>query len=182
MSLPHIILALLEQQEQTGYDLKTSCFDRSIAPLWTADQAHIYRTLDRLIEQNCIDCTIEIQHNRPNRKIYKITPAGQAELHNWLKQPQSLPIVREPFLMQLFLGAQLANETLLELLNHQKSAHVDRLADCQAAAAALNSVSSREQVLQQLVLNLLQKREQLYLDWLEEAIATVNSLELTQTP
>ncbi|NJL22163.1 MAG: PadR family transcriptional regulator, partial [Leptolyngbyaceae cyanobacterium SM1_3_5] len=44
MSLPHIILALLEQQEQTGYDLKTSCFDGSIAQLWTADQAHIYRT------------------------------------------------------------------------------------------------------------------------------------------
>ncbi|NJL23328.1 MAG: PadR family transcriptional regulator, partial [Leptolyngbyaceae cyanobacterium SM1_3_5] len=133
-------------------------------------------------EQNCIDCTIEIQHNRPNRKIYKITPAGQAELRQWLQQPQALPIVREPFLMQLFLGAQLSNQTLLELLNHQKSARVDRLANCQAAAIALNPISPREQVLQQLVLNLMQKREQVYLDWLEEAIATVHSPELTQTP
>jgi len=39
MSLAHVILGLLQQQERTGYDLKTECFDDCISHLWPADQA-----------------------------------------------------------------------------------------------------------------------------------------------
>jgi len=51
MSLAYAILNTLQQKEMTGYDLKTSCFDQCIAHLWPADQAQIYRTLDKLVEQ-----------------------------------------------------------------------------------------------------------------------------------
>jgi DNA-binding PadR family transcriptional regulator len=73
MSLAHVILGLLQQQERTGYDLKTECFDDCISHLWPADQAQIYRTLDKLESQGWITCTVEIQHDRPNRKVYRIT-------------------------------------------------------------------------------------------------------------
>ncbi|MBV8884697.1 MAG: PadR family transcriptional regulator, partial [Chroococcidiopsidaceae cyanobacterium CP_BM_RX_35] len=83
MSLAHVILGLLQQQERTGYDLKTTCFDDCIAHLWQADQAQIYRTLDKLEEQGQISCTVKIQHDRPNRKIYSVTEAGKTELVRW---------------------------------------------------------------------------------------------------
>ena len=67
MSLAHAILSLLQQEEMTGYDLKTTCFDQCIAHLWPADQAQIYRTLDKLVEQGRITCTVEIQLAGPNR-------------------------------------------------------------------------------------------------------------------
>ncbi|HEY9876051.1 MAG TPA: PadR family transcriptional regulator, partial [Candidatus Obscuribacterales bacterium] len=79
MSLAHAILGLLQQEEMTGYDLKTSCFDGCIAHLWPADQAQIYRTLDKLVEQGWITCTVEIQRDRPNRKVYSVTEAGASE-------------------------------------------------------------------------------------------------------
>src|SRR5579875_1236367 len=44
MSLTHAILGFLNRQPMTGYDLKTQCFDISVAYFWPADQAQIYRT------------------------------------------------------------------------------------------------------------------------------------------
>src|SRR3954454_17398860 len=84
MSLTHAILGILQTQSLTGYDLKTQCFDRSIAHFWPADQAQIYRTLDKMTEQGWIESQIEFQDNRPNRKVYSITESGHAELRQWL--------------------------------------------------------------------------------------------------
>ncbi|MGH2415515.1 MAG: PadR family transcriptional regulator [Microcystaceae cyanobacterium] len=67
MSLAHVILGLLQQQQRTGYALKTECFDQCLAHLWPADQAQIYRTLDKLEAQGWSTCTVQIQHERPRR-------------------------------------------------------------------------------------------------------------------
>lgn len=175
MSLAHVILGLLQQQEQTGYDLKTSCFDACIAHLWQADQAQIYRTLDKLEQQGWITCTIEIQHDRPNRKVYRLTPEGNAELIRWLQTHQPFAILREPLLIQLYFAAQLPNDAITNLLNQELAAHRAKLAVCEAMEipALDDPAASREQVMQRLVLELVTRREQTYLDWLNDAIATI---------
>ena len=172
MSLAHTILGLLQQEEMTGYDLKTSCFDRCIAHLWPADQAQIYRTLDKLVEQGWITCTVVIQPNRPNRKVYSVTDAGNAELSRWLQCPQPLPTVREPLLVQLFFAAQLPTEAIVQLLEQQLVAHRDKLAECQTMElpALGDKSASREQMMQRLVLELVIRREETYMDWLKTAI------------
>ena len=159
MSLAHVILGLLQQREQTGYDLKTECFDQGIAHLWQADQAQIYRTLDKLEAQGWIACTVQIQHDRPNRKVYRITEAGEAELTHWLQTHQPLPILREPLLVQLYFAAQLPDEAI----------DVPALDDLRTAP---------EKRMHQLVLQLVIRREQIYLDWLKNAIETIH----TQAP
>ncbi|HEY9666329.1 MAG TPA: PadR family transcriptional regulator [Coleofasciculaceae cyanobacterium] len=172
MSLAHTILGLLQQEEMTGYDLKTSCFDRCIAHLWPADQAQIYRTLDKLVEQGWITCTVEIQPNRPNRKVYSVTEAGKAELSRWLQCPQPLPTVREPLLVQLFFAAQLPNEAIIQLLEQQLVARREKLAECQTIElpALGDKSASREQMMQRLVLELVIRREETYMDWLKTAM------------
>lgn len=172
MSLAHVILALLQQQERTGYDLKTDCFDQCIAHLWPADQAQIYRTLDKLEVQGWITCTVEIQQDRPNRKVYRVTAAGETELVEWLQTHQSLPISREPFLVQLFFAAQLPNQAIVDLLQQQLVARREKLAECEAIDAFCldDPAASRDQKLHRLVLELVRRREQTYLDWLQDAI------------
>lgn len=176
MSLAHTILGLLQQEEMTGYDLKTSCFDQCIAHLWSADQAQIYRTLDKLVEQGWITCRVEIQHNRPNRKIYSVTEAGKAELIRWLQCHQPLPTVREPLLVQLFFAAQLPNEAIIQLLKQQLAARREKLAECEniELPTLADQAASREQIVQRLVLELVIRREQAYIDWLETAIDVTN--------
>ncbi len=187
MSLAYVILGLLQQQQRTGYDLKTTCFDDCIAHFWQADQAQIYRTLERLEAQGWAVCTVEIQTGRPNRKVYRITPDGQAELAQWLQTPQPSPLLREPLLLQLHFAACLpndsampspSNQAILALLEQEHQIHQARLEACRAAVPAQTSATSRAQRLQQLALDLVQRREQVYLDWLEEAMGEMGDGEL----
>jgi DNA-binding PadR family transcriptional regulator len=177
MSLPYVILGLLRQQERTGYDLKTECFDHCLVHLWPADQAQIYRTLDKLESHGWITCTVEIQRDRPNRKIYQITETGEAELNQWLQTHQPLPIWREPLLVQLYFADRLPNEAIVDLLQQELAARQEKLAQCQTIAVSPlnNLVSSREQKLNQLVLELVTQREQTYLNWLKNAIEMLQS-------
>ncbi|GAB4229765.1 MAG: PadR family transcriptional regulator [Elainellaceae cyanobacterium] len=175
MSLAHVILGLLHQEQMTGYDLKTSCFDQCIAHLWQADQAQIYRTLDKLESQGCITCTVEIQHDRPNRKVYQVTEAGKGELRRWLQSYHPLPAVRDPLLVQVHFAALLSDADLAELLQQQLIARRQKLADCQAIAlpSVNDAAASRQERVQRLALELAMRREQTYIDWLEEAIAVM---------
>lgn len=176
MSLAHVILGLLQQQEQTGYDLKTNCFDDCIAHLWQADQAQIYRTLDKLETQGWITCTIEIQHDRPNRKVYRMTEAGKTELMQWLQTHQPLPILRESLLAQLHFAAQLPNQAVVDLLQQELDARRKKLAECEAIdlPGLDDPTASREQRLHRLVVELMRRREQTYMDWLNDAIEIIN--------
>jgi DNA-binding PadR family transcriptional regulator len=177
MSLAHVILGLLQQQERTGYDLKTECFDDCIAHLWPADQAQIYRTLDKLEAQGWISCTVEIQRDRPNRKVYRITQFGKEELTQWLETHQPLPILREPLLAQLYFAAQLPDQAIVELLEQEYEARCEKLAGCEAIEilSVDDPIASRDQKMHQLVLDLVTRREQTYLDWLKDAIATIRT-------
>ena len=181
MSLAHVILGLLHQEKRTGYDLKTSCFNHCIAHLWQADQAQIYRTLDKLEEQGWIHCTVEIQRDRPNRKVYTVTEAGQTELMRWLRSPQPLPITRDPLLVQIHFAALLPNETLIDLLQRQLEARHQKMAECEAIVQASANVPlvARQRQMQQLAVDLAMRREQAYLDWLQGAIAQLQESAAT---
>lgn len=176
MSLAHAILGLLQQEERTGYDLKISCFDGCVAHLWPADQAQIYRTLDKLVEQGWISCTLEIQRDRPNRKVYSITEGGKGELIRWLQCPQTLPTVRDPLLVQLHFAAQLPDEAIIQLLEQQLAARKEKLAECENVELPMlgDRAANREQMMQRLVLELAIRREQTYIDWLKTAIDVIS--------
>lgn len=185
MSLAYVILGLLQQQQRTGYDLKTECFDDCIAHLWQADQAQIYRTLDKLETQGWITCTIEIQHDRPNRKVYRITETGEAALLQWLQTHHPLPIMREPLLVQLHFAAQLSDDAMsddaiIHLLEQELEARRQKLAECDAIHGSVSndSVMSREQRMHHFILDLVARREQTYLDWLNHVIKLIRNQSL----
>jgi DNA-binding PadR family transcriptional regulator len=178
MSLAYAILGFLHKEGMTGYELKNYCFDQSIAHLWPADQAQIYKTLDKLVERGWITCSVEMQRDRPHRKVYSITETGKAALLQWLQCHQPLPTIREPLLVQLFFAAELSNAEILYLLKQELIAHRKKLADCDKMTLPLLDATnvSREQFVQQLVLDLIRQKQQTYLDWLCSAIDVVSHL------
>ena len=178
MSLAHAILGFLNRRPLTGYDLKVACFDPSVAYFWPADQAQIYRTLDKLNEQGYVESTLEYQDDRPNRKVYSITASGRAELRQWLITPQPLPIHREPFLVQLFFGNELENADIIRLLEGQLALHQQQLATYRAIPLpAVDAPSmSRMLILQRLTLDMGISTEQMCIKWLEDCIEVVRHL------
>ncbi len=181
MSLQHAILALMSEVPMSGYDLKTIGFDRKVNHFWSADQAQIYRTLDKLVEEGWADSQLEIQHDHPNRKVYSITPSGQEELNRWLIEFQPLPVKREPFLIQLFFGAGLSNQNLLSLLESQLTNHQQRLNSYEQVSLKLpgvdNPAISRADILHRLTLECGLSSEKALVEWLKKCIEVVKNLK-----
>ncbi|GGJ23589.1 PadR family transcriptional regulator [Deinococcus roseus] len=181
MALPHAILGFLSLEPMTGYDLKTQCFDRSVRYFWSADQAQIYRTLDKLQQEGHIQSELEIQEGKPNRKVYHLTPSGQAVLLAWLKEPQDLPVFKEPFLMQLYFSSGLSNEEILKHIQYQKQQHETRLSEYFAIRDQFEEVLDRHpqdpmhraHQLQFLTLKFGIQLEELYLKWLDDAAQVI---------
>ena len=180
MSLPHAILGFLQQGPLTGYELNTQSFDVSVANFWPADQAQIYRTLDRLEEQGWATSRVEVQRDRPNRKVYSVTEAGRAELARWLSTSQPLPVHREPFLVQLYFAAGLADETILSLLRGQVEAHEAQLRAYRETPLPTPEEcgpdGERVATLVGLTLELGLRSEEMYLAWLRDAGERVRRL------
>ncbi|MFZ6027124.1 MAG: PadR family transcriptional regulator [Chloroflexota bacterium] len=112
MSLDHAILGFLNYHPFSGYDLK-KMFDTSVRHFWPADQAQIYRTLNRLAAQGLAEMEVIEQSDRPNRKEYRITEAGRVELLNWLAAAPPMDEPRSAPLVQVFFAGQLSDEEVL---------------------------------------------------------------------
>jgi PadR family transcriptional regulator, regulatory protein AphA len=178
MSLAHAILGLLADEPMTGYDLKTIAFDRSVSHFWSADQAQIYRTLDKLAEQGLVEYTLEIQPDGPNRKIYRPTAAGLGELQRWLAEPQPLPARRDPGLIQLFFGEYINDADLIAVLEEKLAAHRARLAVYQAISAKYpfqEPAPSRKILFHRLTLECGLRSEAASIAWLEDALARIRT-------
>lgn len=178
MSLAHAILGILQHEPMTGYDLKTKYFDESIAHFWPADQAQIYRTLDKLAEEAWAESELEIQQDRPNRKVYRITGAGRRELRRWLTSPQPLPVHREPFLVQLFFAEELDNDQIIAQMQAQRADHEALLAHYRAIRLPpLGSLkATRDLTFQRLTLELGIMTEEASIAWLDRAMEAVRGL------
>jgi DNA-binding PadR family transcriptional regulator len=99
----------------TGYELK-KFFDTSVAHFWNAEQSQIYAALKQLEAEDLVEMRVEMQTDRPNRKVYSITQDGRDELLEWLATPAEPEQVREPLLIKIFFGRALQRQQLIAVL------------------------------------------------------------------
>ena len=142
MSLKHAILGFLSFTPFSGYDLKKA-FDRSVQHFWPANQSQIYRTLAELAEEGLVEKEIVERDERLDMKIYTITEAGRAVLHQWLSTPLPAQDDREPFLIQVYFGGKLSDAELLGLLQHRLKLTEERLALYEAVYRASQNSPSK---------------------------------------
>ena len=114
MSLEHAILGFLNYRPFSGYDLK-KVFDNSVRHFWAADQSQIYRTLARLADKGFVEQQVVEQTDRPDRKVYHITPEGQTELAHWLRAPLQPDDVRSTEFIQIFFAGLLSDEEIIAM-------------------------------------------------------------------
>jgi DNA-binding PadR family transcriptional regulator len=86
VALPHAILVSLCEQAGSGYELARR-FDRSIGYFWAATHQQIYRTLRSMENDGWVHVDVVEQQARPDKKVYRVTDAGHAELSRWIAEP-----------------------------------------------------------------------------------------------
>jgi PadR family transcriptional regulator, regulatory protein AphA len=173
MSLDAAILGFLSEHPRSGYDLKTRCFDDAAKDFWTADQAQIYRTLERLQATRLVSAIRKRQAGKPDRKVYELTALGRAALDAWLGSRLPLQPPRDQFLLQLYFAADLSDTQLLELLADRRSLHQARLDDLRSRAvmsAGDSSASMRKIALRDGAFDGAIAMERAAIDWLDDSI------------
>ena len=103
MSVRHAILGLLAQRPRHGYDLRAA-FSAVVGgdENWDVKPAQIYTTLERLEEAGLIECTSDMGEGaEPGRRIYAITPQGDAVLREWFASGVVPEHQRDEFFVKL---------------------------------------------------------------------------------
>ncbi|WP_028972894.1 PadR family transcriptional regulator [Spirochaeta cellobiosiphila] len=117
MSLKYGLLGLLGYSDATGYELK-KIFDESLNFFWQAQKSQIYKELVNLEKQGWLSVSLVLQEDKPNKKVYSLTPEGREAFLKWLKEDRDnsdLPI-RSSFLMKVFFLGELSKERAIEKL------------------------------------------------------------------
>jgi PadR family transcriptional regulator, regulatory protein AphA len=115
MSLQHLTLGLLKYGPLSGYDLNKA-FQASVQHFWNTEQSQIYRALHKLAANGWVEVETIVQADFPNKKLYRLTDAGHAELQHWLATPAPLAAIHEAWLGQIFFGTELTSDELIQVL------------------------------------------------------------------
>lgn len=171
MSLAYVLLTSLLEKPSTGIDLARR-FDRSMGFFWQATHQQIYREL-ALLHSKLWICPLATTDSDSRKKTYQVTALGQAQLRTWLQSPTPISKTRNELMVKLRAEAQLGGNQIIDaLINHQQL-HQSQLALYrQIADKDRQKIANmqREDVIQQQILSLGIRFEQLWIEWLAEML------------
>jgi DNA-binding PadR family transcriptional regulator len=175
MALSHAILTVLNDGACSGYDLAKR-FDGSVGFFWNASHQQIYRELTKLEESGYIKPTVIHQDNRPDKKNYLVTPAGQDYLRSWIAEPSMAAYPKDELLVKLFAGDLVDRDVILAELEQHRVQHQDRLNIYHSIEQQIFPYPDRldrAHRYQYLTLRQGIRLETAWLDWYAEAIESI---------
>jgi DNA-binding PadR family transcriptional regulator len=95
MSLRYALLALVRVGPQSGYELQKQ-FAVSVGHVWHAPDSQIYPELRKMEGEGLVRGEEQARGERGTRRVYHITPAGDAAFEEWMASPLEYQRVRDP--------------------------------------------------------------------------------------
>lgn len=127
MDLKSVLLGFLRREDRTGYELKAA-MDESVGFFFGSSYGSIYPALKELGVSGLVEVREVVQSGKPNKKIYSITPNGEAYFSEQLKEQPAADVFRSEFLMQLFFGEGHETGRLLEMIEEYRAEQESKLA------------------------------------------------------
>ena len=113
MNINSLILAILNFNEATGYEIKKLSTDGQFSHFVDVSYGSIYPALARLEKEEMVTCRFESQQGKPDRKVYSITDKGRQEFIASLSQPPAQDKFKSEFLL-VAMNAELTTVETLE--------------------------------------------------------------------
>ncbi|WP_240695915.1 PadR family transcriptional regulator [Candidatus Chloroploca sp. Khr17] len=122
-----LILGLLRSHEMHGYQLHDVLADRAITAVHLS-KANAYKLLNKLAEEGLIEASEEREGNRPARRVYRVTLAGEAAFQAMLRQLLAAYIEPEfPSIAPMNFIGELPPAEALELLHRRRTQLGERI-------------------------------------------------------
>ena len=122
MSVRNAILGLLAQRPRHGYELRAA-FEALVGgeDVWEVKPAQIYSTLTRLEEGGLVALESVEQDGGPEKRIYGLTPQGEAELIEWFTTGVAGEHQRDEFFVKLMLSVATDETNPYRVIQAQRS-------------------------------------------------------------
>lgn len=130
MNAKTLILAILNFQEATGYEIRKNCTDGAFSYFGDISYGSIYPTLARLEGEGLVVSRLEQDAGKPERKVYALTDFGRSEFIKSLANPPA----KDKFKSEFLLIAMTAESNSLEAVKH---AIDQRIADIEGEIAMI---------------------------------------------
>ncbi|MFE3167230.1 helix-turn-helix transcriptional regulator [Streptomyces sp. NPDC059224] len=129
MPLHHAVLALLTRRPNHGYELKAR-FEEAIGPQWGGlNIGHLYQILERLVRDGYVSRSQVTQTDRPDKNLYTLTEAGEAELRSWATTAWvRVGGFRDELFLKLLGASALGPQALATLIESQRQTYLSELA------------------------------------------------------
>ncbi|GAA4505175.1 PadR family transcriptional regulator [Actinoallomurus oryzae] len=115
-----VLLALLAKESAHGYELKQA-LEQTFGPAYPSPNiGQIYVTLGRLEKDGLVRGEDVTQSNRPNKRVYELTPAGREAVAEWLDARSEGPRLRSEFFTKLALVPLTGAADRMTLINRQR--------------------------------------------------------------
>jgi DNA-binding PadR family transcriptional regulator len=136
MALKHAVLAALASEEGSGYELSKR-FDVSVANFWPASQQQVYRELDGLERDGLVKARAVRQDKRPDKRVFRITPAGHRELTAFIGSATKPTVIRDDLLVKVACVDDSNSEQVAAAVRDRLEASRRKLAMYEQLRAAL---------------------------------------------
>lgn len=126
MSIPTLLLGLLDGEPAHGYTLKRR-YDESFARVKPLQFGQVYASLSRL-ERDGLAEVVEVEVGEgPERKVFAITPEGVARYEHWLIEPFEPTTFAVSVLYSKVTLALLSGRSPTDILDAQRNVHLARM-------------------------------------------------------
>jgi len=124
MSVAHALLGLLTAGERCGYELREE-LEVEFGPEWRIDFGQLYRVLAKIEGAGWARVKTLPSARGPERKMYRLTRSGRAELRRWIREPEARASRRRdelPLKLRFAMGVKPATspEPLAEALAERR--------------------------------------------------------------
>jgi DNA-binding PadR family transcriptional regulator len=131
----HAVLALLADRPAHGYEIKRGLEERFGSVVAPLNAGQVYTTLQRLQRDELVADDAVAQSGRPDKRVYRLTEAGERTLMEWLGAPSAPTRLRDDFFMKLVFAQSLGLADPADLIARQRAAYMRALGELERVLA-----------------------------------------------
>jgi DNA-binding PadR family transcriptional regulator len=121
-----VVLGLLSEDARSGYDLLKRA-EESVGHMWAPAKSQLYAVLPRLVDAGLATRRRVPGDGRPDKHVYRLTPAGRRAVRTWLEQTPAR--TWDEVLLRVFFAKLLPRASLLRQLERQREVQRALLAE-----------------------------------------------------
>lgn len=126
-ALRYALLGLLSKAPRSGYDLVLD-FKNPIGHFWSAQHSQVYPELSKMEHEGLIQFVRVRQDERPDKKVYSLTPNGEVAFQQWLGVLVETPrTMRDEFMLKSYFIWEAPEESARNQFESQLKVHEERL-------------------------------------------------------